>query len=841
MKNKNIIPPNIEMFQEFLNGIISPIAYLDTECNFILVNQAYANADNKTPEFFPGLNHFDLYPDQDNQKIFQSVIDKGEPYKCTARPFEYADHPERETSYWDWELNPIKDTNDNINGVVLSLIDVTERINIEKEQAHNLLIQEIVASIIELSLQPLPFKEFLRQALVFALQANKFDLALQGVIFLLNPESGELEMCVRHGLPDSIVSSCSTVTRGECICGKALEQEKLIFTSCVDHQHSVTYEGMSSHGHYCIPIKSQGEILGVLNLYVEHGHKSNRVEEQFVNTIADTLAVAILRERTSKALKESEKRFRAITETANDAIISINTDGKIISWNRGAKSIFGYEYEDIINHPLSAIIPEKYQKLFKRKMRLWNKTGKIQHTNIPMEASGLRMDGTEMALEILFSNWTLEGKEYTTGIVRDITKRKQTERLSQENEKKFKAILEASPIPLALNNDQGNITYINKAFVQATGYTTQDIPHLTDWWPLAYPDPEYRQLVIEIWTTHLEHAKETNSKFTPIEINVSCKNGSTRTFIASAASLDNNFFDNHLVVLYDITERKQTENALSDSYNLLQTIIDTAPVRIFWKDKQLRYLGCNPALSKDAGELSPQDIIGKSDFQLNWKNQAELYQSDDYNVMKTNTAKLSYVEPQTTPEGNTLWRRTSKVPLINAENETIGILGIYQDITEQKKIETELQIAATAFEANVGIMVTDTNGTIVKINKAFTEQSGYSSEETLGQTPSLFKSGRHDKGFYAAMWDSIKNKGVWSGEIWDRRKNGEIYPKWLNITAIKAADGSVTHFVSTQNDITELKISENEIKTLAFYDSLTSLPNRRLLQDRLQQALASSE
>ena len=152
----------------------------------------------------------------------------------------------------------------------------------------------------------------------------------------------------------------------------------------------------------------------------------------------------------------------------------------------------------------------------------------------------------------------------------------------------------------------------------------------------------------------------------------------------------------------------------------------------------------------------------------------------------------------------------------------------------------ELRLAAAAFETREGIIITDTNGVILRVNQAFTETTGYTAEEAVGQTPRLLKSDRHSTDFYRAMWESIRRTGTWQGEIWDRRKNGEVYPKWLTITAVKGVDGVVTHYVGVHTDITERKAAEEEIEHLAFYDPLTRLPNRRLLMDRLQQALASS-
>ena len=162
------------------------------------------------------------------------------------------------------------------------------------------------------------------------------------------------------------------------------------------------------------------------------------------------------------------------------------------------------------------------------------------------------------------------------------------------------------------------------------------------------------------------------------------------------------------------------------------------------------------------------------------------------------------------------------------------------DITERKQAEEELRIAAIAFESQQGMMVTDANRVIVRVNQAFTRLTGYSIEEAVGKTPALLKSGRHDQAYYQRMWESLKQKKYWQGQIWNRRKNGKIYADWQTISAVTAPDGLVTHYVSTYSNITQNPEAEAEIHRLAYYDPLTQLPNRRLLQDRLAQALAAT-
>jgi len=156
------------------------------------------------------------------------------------------------------------------------------------------------------------------------------------------------------------------------------------------------------------------------------------------------------------------------------------------------------------------------------------------------------------------------------------------------------------------------------------------------------------------------------------------------------------------------------------------------------------------------------------------------------------------------------------------------------------KAEHELRIAAAAFESQEGILVTDADNNILRVNKSFTELTGYSAYEIIGKPAGILNSGRQDSEFYASMWESINRDKYWQGEIWNKRKNGDVYPEWLCITAITSPEGLVTNYVGTFTDISQRKADEQRIKDLAYYDPLTKLPNRTLLFDRLNLALNAS-
>jgi len=163
-----------------------------------------------------------------------------------------------------------------------------------------------------------------------------------------------------------------------------------------------------------------------------------------------------------------------------------------------------------------------------------------------------------------------------------------------------------------------------------------------------------------------------------------------------------------------------------------------------------------------------------------------------------------------------------------------------RDITKRKRIDEYLRIAAVAFESREGMIVTDAKGIIVRVNRSFTTLTGFQANEVIGETPRILQSGCHNAEFYATMWRAIDQDGFWQGEVWNRRKNGEVFPEWLTITTVRDPSGHVTHYVGNFSDITRRVEDENKIHNLAFYDPLTRLPNRRLLMDRLRHTLAAS-
>jgi len=192
--------------------------------------------------------------------------------------------------------------------------------------------------------------------------------------------------------------------------------------------------------------------------------------------------------------------------------------------------------------------------------------------------------------------------------------------------------------------------------------------------------------------------------------------------------------------------------------------------------------------------------------------------------------------------GELYWERSAISPFKNPNGKATHYLAIKEDISQQKKSEETLRLSATVFNtASEAVMISDANNTIQMVNKAFCQITGYEEQDIIGQNPVILSSGRYDSDFYKKMWKTLQNEGHWEGEIWNRRKNGEVFPEWLAITLVKDNNNQLSHYVSLFSDISKRKKDEERILYQANYDALTRLPNRNLFKDRLSQAIERAE
>ncbi len=454
----------------------------------------------------------------------------------------------------------------------------------------------------------------------------------------------------------------------------------------------------------------------------------------------------------------------------------------------------------------------------------------------------------------------------TTGPLQDTTERRRAE-LEQEHAKLALAqIIDGTPVSTFVIDAEHRVTHWNRACERVFKIAAADMVGTKDSWKAFYPKPRPVLADLIVNDDHsalaaMEHyytgavgpsavvsgAYEAEGYFPNI--------GRWLSFLAAPLHDEEGRIVGAIETLQDITERKAAEIELRESRTLMASVLASASYSIIATDPQglitVFNKGAETLLGYPAGELigkrdpgafhDPDEVVAYASL-LTRELGIAVAPGFDAFVARTRATG----EPDER-EWTYIHRDGTRIPVLlsitairDQNGEITGYLGIATSIEERKQAEANLRVAAIAFESQEGMMITDPTGIIVRVNQAFTRLTGYSADEAIGRTPSLFKSGRHDAAYYQRMWTTLKDTGHWQGEIWNRRKNGKIYAEMLTISSVVAPDGQVSNYIGTFSDISRNTEAEAEIHRLAFYDPLTQLPNRRLLIDRLQQAITAS-
>ena len=545
---------------------------------------------------------------------------------------------------------------------------------------------------------------------------------------------------------------------------------------------------------------------------------------RMLGTIRDNTA----RKQVEVALRESQELLRLFIEHAPAAIAMLDREMRYLSVSRRWLEIHALSGQDLIgrsHYEVFANLPQSWRDNHMRAL--------AGETVNPGEEVLELPDGSARWIRRVLRPW-LKGSGEIGGIIifsEDITERKKTDAALRESKEMLQLLVEHAPVAISMFDREMRYLAASHQWMKDHGVApTKIIRHshyeINPDLPERWKETHRRGLAGERQRSEEDHWVRADGTMQWIKWEIIPWHRSDGEI-------------GGIIMFYeDITHRKLAEEALRGSKELLELFITHVPASIAMFDRNMVYLVASRRWIEDYG-LVHRQVIGRSHYEVvpnlpeRWKQahrrgiEGEVQSCDE--------------DPIELPDGTVQWIRWEVVPWREGDGSIGGIILFAEDITKHRETEKRLRLAASMFtNAREGITITDPDGTILEVNEMFTRITGYERKDVIGQNPRLLKSGVQSAEFYANMWRSLVSEGHWSGEIWNRKKSGEIYAETLDINAVHDSTGKVLQYVALFSDITQLKKHAQQLEHLTYYDVLTSLPNRALLADRLHQAMAQA-
>jgi diguanylate cyclase (GGDEF)-like protein/PAS domain S-box-containing protein len=405
-------------------------------------------------------------------------------------------------------------------------------------------------------------------------------------------------------------------------------------------------------------------------------------------------------------------------------------------------------------------------------------------------------------------------------------------------------VIDSLPGIFYMLNKNGFFVRENQRFHEVSGYSKEE---LESKFALSFFEGRDKDSVTQM----MREIIETGDSWFEAEFITKSKQKIPYYFSGHRIKVDNETFIIGLGT--DISERKKAEENLREKHK--QLIEHEVQYHELLKNLHTGIVVHAPDTHVIFSNLRASELLGQSEDQMRGKislDPAWCFIGEQEEVMKPEEYPANRViatqEPlrdlvlgvKASDKVKVVWLSVNAFPEFNADRTLKQVVVNFDDITEKKLAQERLRVAAVAFETHEAILITDANNNIISVNQAFQDVTGYNLEEVLGKNPRLLRSDHQNIHFYEDMWQQLQSEGTWRGEIWDKRKNGQIFPKWMTITAVKNNSGKTTEYVAIFDDLTLRKQAEEKIHNMAFFDALTNLPNRRLLIDRLHSALSVS-
>ncbi len=529
-----------------------------------------------------------------------------------------------------------------------------------------------------------------------------------------------------------------------------------------------------------------------------------------------------------QALRDNEDRFHTLFQHHDSVMLLIEPDsGRILDANVAACRFYGYAWSDLtvcFIQDINTLPPEQVRAERQRAISEARNYFVFPHR---------LASGEVRTVEVHSSPIIDGGRNVLFSIIHDITDRMNAEAALRESEALYRRIIETAAEGFWMIDRDHRTVDVNQALCQMLGYTRAEMMGRL---PIDFADEE-NQAIFRAQMARIDTAFHRD-----YEITLSRKGGSAVPTLFHATTHSDNAgkAESAFAFVSDLSDTKRVEAALKSSEARWQFALEGLDQGVWDWDLESGSVYFSPGWKAMLGY--PDDQIG-SDFE-EWRQRVhEEDLAKAYAIMEAHfRGEMPIYEIEhrmRCKDGSWKWILSrGKVMERYPDGKPKRMIGTHADVTEHRMREEKLRQAAAVFENTVeGVVITDAGGSIIAINRAFTDITGYSEAEIVGLSPNVMQSGRHDREFYQAMWDELNARGSWCGEIWNRRKSGTIYPQWLTISVVLDEHNLISHYVGVFSDITTVKRSEEELNRLAYHDALTGLPNRLLLLDRISHAI----
>ncbi|MCX6033256.1 MAG: PAS domain S-box protein [Chloroflexi bacterium] len=675
--------------------------------------------------------------------------------------------------------------------------EAVRRFDLEEDLRRNHDTQRVVNQVLRLALETVPLEQVLAQALDLMLGIPWLAFEARGCIFLV--EEGKLALKAARDLEPAIREACTLVPFGRCLCGLAAATQEIQFAEHLDARHVTQCQGMTPHGHYCVPIVSAGALLGVITIYLTDGHQRYAAEEAFLTTVANALAGVIERARTTEAVRVGEERYRSVVAAMSEGIVVQDAGGKILACNASAEHILGLTADQMQGRtsldPRWRAIHEDGTP-FPGEAHPAMVTLRTGQSCSAVIMGVYRADGSLVWVSVNSQSLLHPGAATPHAVVAtfaDITEHRRAELALRENEERFRVALKGSPI-IVWNQDRDlRYTWIHNP---AWDYAAEQMVGKTDD-DLASPEGAVRLTKIKrrVLETGMgcreEVALSNQGQVYYYDLTVEPLRDAAGAVVGVTCAT------------MDISERKRAEAAQRESEARYQGLFESAREAVLASSPDGKIIEANPAAARLFGYDEPGQMVGLPavSFYADVQQRREVYE-----LLKAQGYAENLELTLARRDGAPMYVLGSATLRRDAQGRIVRTEGVFLDITERKRAEEQLRFQAHLLDAvGQAIIATDLAGTIIYWNQGAVQLYGWAAGEAIGRDVVDVTPASTSQAQAAEIMARLAAGESWSGEFAVQRRDGTAFPALVTDTPVYDAAGKLIGVIGVSTDISDLK------------------------------------